>query len=221
MTSYLSLSTSSMPITKFRTSATCMLLDFLVHTFLSCPFLALLPCQNIGSCIFVATRWTLLFLYGISLASIYLKVWSHFRSKKPLTCTSRVIGFGPYWDHMLGYWIETLQRSEKVRLFLKYEDMKEDRDYHLEQLAGFLGVLLPWRRKMKVWFNKWLGYVVLRSSKSWKRTNQEDQLHILRISTCLGKVRWVIRLIFLQKTWQMESTVQSYGREIKWFRLVF
>ncbi|XP_050380866.1 cytosolic sulfotransferase 15-like [Argentina anserina] len=47
-----------------------------------------------------------------------------------------IIGFGPFWEHMLGYWKESLSRPDKV-LFLKYEDMKEDGD-HLRRMAKFL-----------------------------------------------------------------------------------
>ncbi|KAK3228782.1 hypothetical protein Dsin_000663 [Dipteronia sinensis] len=35
------------------------------------------------------------------------------------------IGCGPFWEHMLGYYNESLKRPQHV-LFLKYEDMKED-----------------------------------------------------------------------------------------------
>ncbi|KAG6382759.1 hypothetical protein SASPL_157533 [Salvia splendens] len=48
------------------------------------------------------------------------------------------IGFGPYWDHMLGYWHESLRNPNKV-LFLRYEDVKEDAGFHLRKLADFLG----------------------------------------------------------------------------------
>ncbi|XVF00173.1 hypothetical protein REPUB_Repub03eG0262400 [Reevesia pubescens] len=50
-----------------------------------------------------------------------------------------VIGFGPFWEHMLGYWKESMERPQKV-LFMKYEDMKEDIISHLKMLANFLGV---------------------------------------------------------------------------------
>ncbi|ESQ40632.1 hypothetical protein EUTSA_v10015302mg [Eutrema salsugineum] len=50
-----------------------------------------------------------------------------------------VIGFGPFWEHMLGYWRESLKRPEKV-LFLRYEDLKEDIESNLKRLASFLGV---------------------------------------------------------------------------------
>nr|UOI39552.1 Sulfotransferase 2A [Betula platyphylla]UVJ47665.1 sulfotransferase 2A [Betula platyphylla] len=49
-----------------------------------------------------------------------------------------IIGFGPFWEHMLGYWKESIERPHKV-LFLKYEDMKEDITFHLKKLAEFLG----------------------------------------------------------------------------------
>lgn len=48
------------------------------------------------------------------------------------------IGFGPYWDHMLGYWHESLRNPNKV-MFLRYEEMKEDASFHLRKLADFLG----------------------------------------------------------------------------------
>ncbi|RWR77175.1 cytosolic sulfotransferase 12 [Cinnamomum micranthum f. kanehirae] len=46
--------------------------------------------------------------------------------------------FGPYWEHVLGYWKESLRRPERV-LFLKYEDLKGDLSSHLKRLADFLG----------------------------------------------------------------------------------
>ncbi|KAL5734157.1 hypothetical protein ACOSP7_032018 [Xanthoceras sorbifolium] len=49
-----------------------------------------------------------------------------------------IVGFGPFWEHMLGYWNESLKRPEKV-LFLKYEDIKEDVVSNLKELASFLG----------------------------------------------------------------------------------
>lgn len=47
--------------------------------------------------------------------------------------------FGPFFDHVLGYWKESLERPEKV-LFLKYEDLKQDIGFELRRLAEFLGV---------------------------------------------------------------------------------
>ncbi|CAN1344819.1 Cytosolic sulfotransferase 15 [Linum perenne] len=49
-----------------------------------------------------------------------------------------VVGYGPFWEHMLGYWNESQERPEKV-LFFKYEDMKEDVGSHVRKLAEFLG----------------------------------------------------------------------------------
>ncbi|KAK7314094.1 hypothetical protein VNO77_39304 [Canavalia gladiata] len=49
-----------------------------------------------------------------------------------------IISFGPWWSHMLGYWKESIARPNKV-LFLKYEDLKEDGDFHVRKIAEFLG----------------------------------------------------------------------------------
>ncbi|KAL2478140.1 Cytosolic sulfotransferase 15 [Forsythia ovata] len=49
-----------------------------------------------------------------------------------------VIGYGPYWDHMLGYWHQSFEKPHKV-LFLKYEEMKEDTTFYMKKLSEFLG----------------------------------------------------------------------------------
>lgn len=46
--------------------------------------------------------------------------------------------YGPFWDHVLGYWKASLERPDKI-LFLKYEEMKKDTAFHIKRLAGFLG----------------------------------------------------------------------------------
>ncbi|XP_074284372.1 cytosolic sulfotransferase 15-like [Silene latifolia] len=48
------------------------------------------------------------------------------------------VGYGPYWDHMLQYWEESIRAPEKV-MFLKYEDLKSDVSFQLRKLADFLG----------------------------------------------------------------------------------
>ncbi|CAA2970738.1 cytosolic sulfotransferase 15-like [Olea europaea subsp. europaea] len=47
--------------------------------------------------------------------------------------------FGPFWDHMIGYWNASLNSSEKV-LFLKYEDLKEDIVFSVTKIAEFIGL---------------------------------------------------------------------------------
>ncbi|KAK3228464.1 hypothetical protein Dsin_000345 [Dipteronia sinensis] len=49
-----------------------------------------------------------------------------------------VQSFGPVWDHELGYWNASLEKSHKI-LFLKFEDMKENTAFHVKKLADFLG----------------------------------------------------------------------------------
>ncbi|KAG1355196.1 Cytosolic sulfotransferase 16 [Cocos nucifera] len=46
--------------------------------------------------------------------------------------------FGPYWDHVLGYWNGHLERPQKV-LFLKYEEIMQQPVVHLKRLAEFVG----------------------------------------------------------------------------------
>ncbi|GMI65029.1 sulfotransferase 2A, ARABIDOPSIS THALIANA SULFOTRANSFERASE 2A [Hibiscus trionum] len=50
-----------------------------------------------------------------------------------------VCGFGPFFDHVLGYWKASQENPNKI-LFLKYEALKEDINSHLKKLAMFLGV---------------------------------------------------------------------------------
>ncbi|EEF36445.1 cytosolic sulfotransferase 5 [Ricinus communis] len=46
--------------------------------------------------------------------------------------------FGPFHDHVLGYWNESVKRPEKI-LFLKYEELKSDPKGQIQKLASFLG----------------------------------------------------------------------------------
>lgn len=80
----------------------------------------------------------------------FVSIWHFMQKLRPesLDCLSfeqafdmycrGVVGYGPYWDHLLGYWNESLERTQKV-LFLKYEEMKEDTNSQLKKLAEFLG----------------------------------------------------------------------------------
>ncbi|XP_007010477.2 PREDICTED: cytosolic sulfotransferase 5 [Theobroma cacao] len=55
--------------------------------------------------------------------------------------------FGPFLDHVLQYWNESLKAPDKV-LFLKYEDLKRDPKGHVKKLALFLG--RPFTHEKKV-----------------------------------------------------------------------
>ncbi|KAL0685293.1 hypothetical protein Bca4012_052141 [Brassica carinata] len=48
-----------------------------------------------------------------------------------------VILYGPYWEHVLGYWNGSLEDGENV-LFLKYEEMFEEPRVQVKRLAEFL-----------------------------------------------------------------------------------
>ncbi|KAM0914415.1 hypothetical protein ACQ4PT_011593 [Festuca glaucescens] len=47
--------------------------------------------------------------------------------------------YGPFWDHCLEYWRESVARPSTV-LFLKYEEIKSDPVQVARKLAEFLGV---------------------------------------------------------------------------------
>ena len=46
--------------------------------------------------------------------------------------------FGPFWDHVSGYWKESLEKPNKI-LFIRYEDLKEDPIQNLKRIAEFIG----------------------------------------------------------------------------------
>ncbi|CAO2195971.1 unnamed protein product [Urochloa humidicola] len=52
--------------------------------------------------------------------------------------------YGPFWNHCLEYWKESIARPDRV-LFLKYEDMMSDPVRYVKKLASFLGV--PFTRR--------------------------------------------------------------------------
>ncbi|KAF6175456.1 hypothetical protein GIB67_005069 [Kingdonia uniflora] len=49
-----------------------------------------------------------------------------------------VCPYGPFFDHVLEYWKESLKSSAKI-LFLKYEEMKRNPNEEVEKIASFLG----------------------------------------------------------------------------------
>ncbi|KAG6398998.1 hypothetical protein SASPL_140471 [Salvia splendens] len=47
------------------------------------------------------------------------------------------VGYGPFWDHVLGYWRRSLEEPERV-LFVRYEDVKEEGAVQVRRMAEFL-----------------------------------------------------------------------------------
>ncbi|CAK8561695.1 unnamed protein product [Lathyrus sativus] len=45
--------------------------------------------------------------------------------------------FGPFWEHVLGYWKKSLESPNKV-MFLKYEEIKMRPNFYLKEIAKFL-----------------------------------------------------------------------------------
>ncbi|KAF4380245.1 hypothetical protein F8388_024538 [Cannabis sativa] len=46
--------------------------------------------------------------------------------------------FGPFWEHILGFWKASLEMPDRI-LFLKYEELKKDNVFFIEKIANFLG----------------------------------------------------------------------------------
>lgn len=46
--------------------------------------------------------------------------------------------YGPYWDHVLGYWKASLESPERI-LFLKFEDLKKEALFYVKKMADFMG----------------------------------------------------------------------------------
>ncbi|KAF7146353.1 hypothetical protein RHSIM_Rhsim04G0067500 [Rhododendron simsii] len=46
--------------------------------------------------------------------------------------------YGPFWDHVLGYWNASLECPQRF-FFLRYEDLKKETSINVRRLAEFLG----------------------------------------------------------------------------------
>ncbi|KAG4971078.1 hypothetical protein AAZX31_13G180100 [Glycine max] len=80
----------------------------------------------------------------------FVSAWNYFNKVKPMSLPALtmeeafekycngIMDYGPWWSHMLGYWNESIANPNKV-LFLKYEDLKEDTNFHVKRIAEFLG----------------------------------------------------------------------------------
>ncbi|KAG5564537.1 hypothetical protein RHGRI_000647 [Rhododendron griersonianum] len=49
-----------------------------------------------------------------------------------------IFGFGPFWDHVQGYWKASLECPERI-FFITYEEMKRDTFVKVKRMAEFLG----------------------------------------------------------------------------------
>ncbi|KAG6711317.1 hypothetical protein I3842_05G046200 [Carya illinoinensis] len=60
-----------------------------------------------------------------------------YRNPKDTFFCQGVSSFGSYWDHVLSYWKESLEKPQKI-LCLRYEELKEQPTTHLKKIAKFL-----------------------------------------------------------------------------------
>nr|CAB3479515.1 unnamed protein product [Digitaria exilis] len=71
----------------------------------------------------------------VSVNVAFLKKDTRRRTRFAKVC----LPYGPFWNHCLEYWRESIARPDRV-LFLKYEDMMSDPVRYVKKLALFLGV---------------------------------------------------------------------------------
>ncbi|KAL3524119.1 hypothetical protein ACH5RR_016953 [Cinchona calisaya] len=71
--------------------------------------------------------------------SIFRPNLEPFPLEKAVECfCNGVHQYGPFFDHVLEYWLESQKRPNKI-LFLRYEELKRDPKGEVKKLASFLG----------------------------------------------------------------------------------
>ncbi|BBG96638.1 sulfotransferase 2A [Prunus dulcis] len=101
-----------------------------------------------------------------------------------------IVGFGPFWDHMLGYWKESLLRPNKV-LFLKYEDMKEDGAFQLKN-GKFLGFPFTLEEERGGVVENIAKLCCFENMKKLEVNKIGSSIGNFENKTCLEKLRWEI-----------------------------
>ena len=69
--------------------------------------------------------------------------------------------YGPYWDHVLGFWKASLESPDKI-LFLKYKEIKKEPHVHAKKLAVFMGVPISAKEEETGVVEKIVNFVVLK-----------------------------------------------------------
>ncbi|XP_031090905.1 flavonol 4'-sulfotransferase-like [Ipomoea triloba] len=83
---------------------------------------------------------------------VFVSFWHFYAKLRPKDSSSSSISFpeafnkfsrgvspfGPYWDHVTGYYKASIQSPNRV-FFLRYEDLKTDTVSHVKRLAEFVG----------------------------------------------------------------------------------
>ncbi|KAL2898158.1 Cytosolic sulfotransferase 15 [Bienertia sinuspersici] len=75
--------------------------------------------------------------------------------------------YGPYEDHLLGYWKESIQNPKKV-FFMEYEGLKEDPKTHVKKLAEFVGCPFLEEEEQGSTIDDIIKLCSLESLKKWK-----------------------------------------------------
>ena len=86
--------------------------------------------------------------------------------------------FGPYWDHLLGYWKVSMNSPEKV-LFLKYEELKINTLFYVKKMAEFMGYSFSLDEEVKSMVQKIVDLASLRVWAIWRWIKMEGFVFLL------------------------------------------
>ncbi|KAL2925833.1 Flavonol 4'-sulfotransferase [Bienertia sinuspersici] len=114
-------------------------------------------------------------------------------------CEGRSL-YGPFFDHLMGYWKESLERPKKV-LFLKYEDLKEDGVLQMKKVAEFVGFPFSIEEEKQGVVEDLIKLCSIESLKEMEVNKKGKCDPDLRTSVSLEKGWWVMRLIILHLLW--------------------
>ncbi|KAI3966088.1 hypothetical protein MKW92_044666 [Papaver armeniacum] len=98
--------------------------------------------------------------------------------------------FGPFWDHVLGYWKESLENPHKV-LFMKYEDLKKEPKTQLKRLAEFMGCSFTLEEERQGWIEDVSSLCSFEHLKNLDVNKNGRRTHTINMPTS-EKVRLVI-----------------------------
>ncbi|XP_071741142.1 cytosolic sulfotransferase 16-like [Rutidosis leptorrhynchoides] len=78
-----------------------------------------------------------------------------------------VLTYGPYWDHVLGFWKASLDSPNNI-LFLKYEGIKREPEVIVKRLGEFMGVPFSHLKNLEV--NKNGSYLAGLGYEMWNKS---------------------------------------------------
>ncbi|XP_020890702.1 LOW QUALITY PROTEIN: cytosolic sulfotransferase 1 [Arabidopsis lyrata subsp. lyrata] len=143
------------------------------------------PCKivYVCSCRDVKVMLISLWFFGCAIHKIELDknlLGSMFKS----FCSGTVYYYGPFWEHLLSYWRESLENPNHV-LFMRYEEMKAKPRDQIKRLADFLDCPFTKEEEEKGSVDEILNFCSLRNLSSLEvnktqKTNNVDHKNYFR-----------------------------------------